>query len=214
MLFRGMSKSETKSHKWRKELSHPDNTHSSLTKQSKNAMMSSISPSWKSLYDERMASLRTEGLYSSYDHPEITHPSASPTRPMSDGITMGASSTFDRLMMSIGKQKGGASSSTRLQPQLTSSSLGLTPPLGAAGDISDMFAGVLTGLDELRRDMTKRIDQVDERAHQGRKNLRDELTHVKLQARVDQAQLIRNTDQCLAESLAQANKSHRKKRLG
>ena len=54
--------------------------------------------------------------------------------------------------------------------------------------------------------MTKRIDQVDERAHQGRENLRDELTLVKSQARVDQAQLIRNTDQCLAESLAQANK--------
>ena len=165
-----------------------------------------------------MASLRTEGLSSSYDHPEITHPdvnftpcpmydmsrkasSASPTRPMSDGITMGASSTFDRLMMSMGKQKGRASSSTRLQPQLTSSSLGLTPILGAAGDISDMFAGVMTGLDELRRDMTKRIDQVEERAHQGREKLRDELTHV-----AHQAQLIRNTDQCLAESLAQANK--------
>ena len=69
-----------------------------------------------------------------------------------------------------------------------------------------MFAGVMNGLDELRRDMTKRIDQVDERAHQGRENLRDELTHAKSQARVDQAQLIRNTDQCLAESLAQTNK--------
>ena len=235
VLFRGMSKSETKSHKWRKELSHPASTHSSLAKQSKNALMSSISPSeeqtgskakksWKSLYDERMASLQTEGLSSSYDHPEMTHPdvnftpcprndmsrkasSASPTRPMSDGITTGASSTFDRLIMSMGKQKGGASSSTRLQPQLTSSSLELNPTLGAAGDISDMFAGVMTGLDELRRDMTKRIDQVDERAHQGRENLRDELTHVKSQqARVDQAQMIRNTDQCLAESLAQANK--------
>ena len=125
---------------------------------------------------------------------------------MSDGITMGASSTFDRLMTSMHKQKGGASSSTRLQPQLTSSSLGLTRPLGAAGDISDMFAGVMNGLDELRRDMTKRIDQVDERAHHGRESLKDELTHVKSQARFDQAQLIRNTDQCLAESLAQANK--------
>ena len=234
VLFRGMSKSETKSHRWRREFSHPANTHSSLAKQSNNAMMSSISPSeeqpgskakksWKSLYDERMASLRTEGLSSSYDHPGITHPdvnftpcprndmsrkasSASPTRPMSDGITMGASSTFDRLMTSMSKQKGGESSSNRLQPQLTSSSLGLTPPLGATGDISDMFAGVMNGLDELRRDMTKRIDQVDERAHQSRENLRDELTHVKSQARVDQAQLIRNTDQCLAESLAQANK--------
>ena len=234
VLFKGMSKLETKSHRWRRENSHSANTHSSLAKQSNNAMMSSISPSeeqpvskakksWKSLYDERMASLRTEGLSFSYDYPEITHPdvnftpcprndmsrrasSASPTRPMSDGITMGASSTFDRLMTSMSKQKGGASSSTRLQPQLPSSSLGLTPSFGATSDIGDMFAGVMNGLDELRRDMTKRIDQVDERAHQGRENLRDELTHVKSQARVDQAQLIRNTDQCLAESLAQAIK--------
>ena len=163
-----MSKSETKRHKWGKEPSHPTNTHSSLTKQSKNAMMSSISPSeeqtgskakknWNSLYDERMESLQTEGLYSSYDYPEITHPdvnftpcprndmsrkalSTSLTRPMSDGITLRVSSTFDRLMTSMPKQKGGASSRTRLQPQLTSSSLGLTPTLGAAGDISDMFA--------------------------------------------------------------------------
>ena len=234
VLFKGMSKSETKSHRWRGEYSHSASTHSSLAKQSNNAMMSSISPSeeqpgskanksWKSLYDERMASLPTVGLTSSYDYPETSHPdvnftpcprndkngkalSATPTRPMSDGITMGASSTFDRLMTSMSKQKGGASSSTRLQPQLTSSTLGLTPSFGATGDISDMFTGVMNGLDELRRDMTKRIDQVDERAHKGQENLRDELTHVKSQARVDQAQLIRNTDQCLAESLAQANK--------
>ena len=234
VLFKGMSKSEPKSHRWRGEYSHSASTHSSLAKQSNNAMMSSISPSeeqtgskakksWKSLYDERMASLPTVGLTSSDDYPEITHPdvnftpcprndmsrkasSTSPTRPMSDGITMGASSTFDRLMTSMSKQKGGASSSTRLQPQLTSSSLGLTPSFGATGDISDMFAGVMNDLDELRRDMTKRIDQVDERAHKGQENLRDELTHVKSQARVDQAQLIRNTDQCLAESLAQTNK--------
>ena len=78
--------------------------------------------------------------------------------------------------------------------------------MGAADDISDKFAGVMTGLEELRRDMTKRIDQVDERAQQGREKLRDELTHVKSQARFDQAQLIRNNDQCLAENLAQANK--------
>ena len=235
VLFKGMSKLETKSHRSRREYSNSTKNHSSLAKQSNNAMMSSISlseeqpgskakKSWKSLYDERMASLRTECLSSNYDYPEITHPdvnftpcprndmsrkasSASPTKPMSDGITMGASSTFDRLMMSMSKQKGGASSSTRLQPQLTSSSLGLTPSFGATGDISDMFAGVMNGLDELRRDMTKRIDQVDERAHQGRENLRDELTHAKSQARVDQAQLIRNTDQCLAESLAQAKKA-------
>ena len=202
-------------------ISEEKNNHLWSSK-AKNAMMSSISPSeertgskakksWKSLYDERMASLRTESLSSNYDYPEITHRgvdvtpcsrndmsrkalSASPTRPMSDGITMGASSTFDRLMMSMGEQKGGASSSTRLQPQLTSSSLGLTPAMGAAGDISDMFAGVMTGLEELRRDMTKRTDRVEERAHQGQEKFRDELTHVKSQARVDKAQLIRNTD--------------------
>ena len=116
-------------------------------------MISSISPSeeqtgskakksWKSSYDERMASLQTDGLSSSYDYLEIIHPdvdftpcprndmsrkalSTSPTRTMSDGMTVGVSSTFDRLMMSMDKQKGGASSSTRLQQQLTSSSLGL-----------------------------------------------------------------------------------------
>ena len=76
-------------------------------------------------------------------------------------------------MTSMSQQKGGASSSTRLQTQLTSSFLGLTPSFGATGDISDMFAGVMNGLDELRRDMTKRIDQVDERAHKGQENLRD-----------------------------------------
>ena len=54
--------------------------------------------------------------------------------------------------------------------------------------------------------MTKRMDRVEERAHQGQKNFCDELTHVKSQARVDQAQLIRITDQCLAESLAHTNK--------
>ena len=66
---------------------------------------------------------------------------------MSDGITVGVSSTFEMLMMSMGKQKGGAESSTRLQPQLTSS----FPASRAAGDISDMFAGVMTGLEDLRR---------------------------------------------------------------
>ena len=70
-----------------------------------------------------------------------------------------------------------------------------------------MFACVMTGLEELRRDMTKRIDRVGDRAHhQGQEELRDELTNVRSQARVDQAQLIRNTDQGLAEGLAQATK--------
>ena len=52
--------------------------------------------------------------------------------------------------MSMGAQNGGASSSTRLQPQLTSSSLGLTPVLGTAGDVTCMFTSVMPGLEELR----------------------------------------------------------------
>ena len=115
---------------------------------------------------------------------------------------MGASSTYDRLMMSMGTQKCLASSNTRLQPQSTSSSLSLTPMHGTASDLSDKFAGVMTGLEELRRDMSKTIYRVEERAQQGQEKLRDELTDVKSQARTDQAQLIQNTDQCLAESFA------------
>ena len=203
-------------------------------KQGKNAMMSSISPrveqtsskakrSFKTMYDERMRSLRTDGLSSGYDGLGLMHSgmdftpsprqeksekalSHSPTRPMSDGITMGVSSTYDRLMMSVGTQKGGASSSTRLQPQLTSSYLGHTPMLGTASDMSDMFVAIMTGLKELRRDLTKKIDRVEERAQQGQEKLRNELTDVKSQTRTDQAQLIRNTDQCLAQSLILAAK--------
>ena len=98
VLFREMSKSETKSHKWRKIFSQPTNKHFSLAKQSRNATMSSISPSeeqmgskarksWKSLYDGRMASLQTEGLSSSYDHPEITHPDVNFTPCQRNGIS-------------------------------------------------------------------------------------------------------------------------------
>ena len=124
--------------------------------------------------------------------------SNSPSRSKSDGITVGASSNFDRLMMSVGTRKGSASSSIRLQPQLTSSSLVLSPVLWMAGDVRHVSANVMTGLEELRRDMTRRMDRVEERAHQGQEKLRDELTDVKSQARTDQAQLIRNTDRCLS----------------
>ena len=96
--------------------------------------------------------------------------------------------------MSMGTQKGGASSITRLQPQLTSSSLGLTLMLGSASDMIDMFAGVMTGLKELRRKMTKKIYRVEKRAQQGQAKLRNAPTDVESQARTDQAQLIRNTD--------------------
>ena len=82
-------------------------------------------------------------------------------------------------MLSMDTQEGGASSSTRLQPQLTSSYLGRTP-------MSDMFAGVMTGLKELRRDMTKKLHKVEEIAQQGQEKLRNELTDVKSQARTDQ----------------------------
>ena len=161
-------------------------------------MMSSIGPreeqssskakrSFKTMYLECKRSLQTDELSSGYGGLGLMHTdmdstpsprqdknkkalSDSPTRPMSDGITIGASSTYDRLMMSMSTQKIGASSSTRLHPQLTSSSLGLTPMLGMASDMSDMFASVMTSLVELRRDMTKKIDRVEERAQVTGKN--------------------------------------------
>ena len=116
--------------------------------------------------------------------------SNSTIRPIADGITVEASSMFDRWMMSMGTQKGGASSIIRLQPQLTSSSLGLTPVYVAAGDISDMFAGVMNKV---------------------KRNCKMSYKNVKSQARVDQAQMTRNTDQCLGESLAQAKKESEKR---
>ena len=61
--------------------------------------------------------------------------------------------------MSMGTQDGGASSSARLQPQMTSSSLGLTPVLWKASDVSGMFAKVMTSLEELRQDTMKMIDR-------------------------------------------------------
>ena len=70
-----------------------------------------------------MTSLRFEGLTSSYDIPRLVHSdvdftpsprheknkkalSNPPFRPMSDGITVGASSTFDRQIMIGGKAVG------------------------------------------------------------------------------------------------------------
>ena len=77
LLCKGTSKSEIKSNGRRKE-------QSSLVKQGKNAMISSISPredqpsskagkSFKTLYDERRTSLRTDGLSSGFDHPGLMH---------------------------------------------------------------------------------------------------------------------------------------------
>ena len=90
----------------------------------------------------------------------------------------------------MGTQEGSASSSTRLQPQITSSSLCLTLVLGTASDVSCMFANVMTCHEKLREDTTKIIDRVEERAQQGHEGLRDELADAKLQARSEQAQLI------------------------
>ena len=89
---------------------------------------------------------------------------------------------------------------------MSSSFLGLTPVLGTASGVRDIFAKVMPGLEELRQDMTKRIDRVEERAQHGHERLRDELEDAKSQAKSDQAQLIQNTDQCLAESVVLATK--------
>ena len=112
LFFKGTSRSETGNSSRGKE-------QSSLAKQSKNAMMSTISPReeksssrakkcFKKLYDERMMSLRTDGLSSGLDHPGIMHsdtdftpsPRQEKNKKAMSGITMGASSTIDRLMMS------------------------------------------------------------------------------------------------------------------
>ena len=70
-------------------------------KQSKNAMMSSISPS------EEQTGSKAKKSWKSFVLTLIRKAlSTSPTRPMSDGIALGVSSTFDRLMTSMGKQKG------------------------------------------------------------------------------------------------------------
>ena len=72
----------------------------------------------------------------------------------------------------------------------------------------------MPSLEELRRDMTKRMDPVEERAQQGQEELRDELADVKSQARTDQAQLIRHTNHCLAESLALGTKESEERDIG
>ena len=79
-----------------------------------------------------------------------------------------------------------------------SSSLGLTPVLGTAGDLSDMFAGALFA-DQEHESRWRKAQKRHER-------LRDELTDAKSQERRDQAKLIRNSDQCQAETLALATK--------
>ena len=76
-LFKETTSSETKSNNRRKG-------QSSLVKQGKNAMMSRISPreeqlsskarkSFNTMYDERIAPLRTDGLPSDFDHPGLMH---------------------------------------------------------------------------------------------------------------------------------------------
>ena len=72
--------------------------------------------------------------------------------------------------------------------------------LGTASDVSGLFASVMTGLEDLRQDVTERIDRVEHRAQQGHQKLRDELPDLKLQARRKQPQLIRNIDQCVSET--------------
>ena len=86
----------------------------------KNPRLSSkASKSFNTMYDERMAPLRTDGLSSVFDHPGLMHSdtdfkpnprqekikkamSNSPLRPKPDGMTMVKPSIFDRLIMSVG----------------------------------------------------------------------------------------------------------------
>ena len=99
---------------------------------------------------ESMNSLQAAGIYSGFDHLGIMHSdkdftlspwqeknkkamSNSPSRQMSEGRTMGRSSRFDGLMRSMDTQKVGVFSSTRLQPQITSSQCWARPVMWEAG---------------------------------------------------------------------------------
>ena len=131
-----------------------------------------------------MTWLQADGLSFAFDHLGLMHSDAdftprskqeknkkamskSPSRPMEGVIRMGTSSTFDRLMVYMCEQKAGASSSSRLQLQLPSTSLGLTPVLGSVSDVRGMFTDRMTGVQELRRGMTKRINRLEERGSTG-----------------------------------------------
>ena len=76
-----------------------------------------------------------------------------------------------------------------------------------------MFVGVMTGLEELRHDMTKRMDRSEEKARKGHESLRDEMTYVKSEARNYQVQLIRDTDQFLARKFGTGKQGVTRKRL-
>ena len=78
--------------------------------------------------------------------------------------------------------------------------------LGTISDASGIVASAMTGLEELRQDVTERFEREEERAQQGHQLLKDELAGANLQARRDEAELIRNIDQRLARSLALATK--------
>ena len=78
--------------------------------------------------------------------------------------------------------------------------------LDLAGDLGGMFADVVACLEELRRDMTKRTDRIEERAQRSHEMLGDEQAYKKSQAKCDQVLLIQNTNLCCAESLAPSNK--------
>ena len=84
---------------------------------------------WVAIYFAHLGPIHSDMDFTSSPRQEMKKKAMS-TWPLSDGLTMGASSTSDRLMMSMDTQRGGASSSTRLQPRLASSSLDLIVGLG------------------------------------------------------------------------------------
>ena len=207
-MFEYTSRSETKHDSRRKE-------QSPLVKMRKSAMILSISPpeeessskakkSINTLYDERVVCYKLveyySGLMNSYtdftsspkQEKKKKAMSTSPSRPWTARwIPVETFSTFDRLMMSMDMERCRASSSTRLQPQLMSSPLGLTSAFGWANDVRGI---VMTGFDGLRQNITKRIDRVEERTQQCYGRLGDELANAKSQANCDHVQLVQNTD--------------------
>ena len=85
-------------------------------------------------------------------------------RLMSGGISMEASSTFEKLIIAKRSKRDAASSSTRIQAAVSLPILGLMPMLDSAREISEFIRHVISGFDQLRQSMSSEIDKVDKNA--------------------------------------------------
>ena len=82
-------------------------------------------------------------------------------------------------------KRDGVSTITRLQHEMMPPTLGLTSELGPACEINGMFADVMARLPELRQEMTKRLDKVNEIVQYDHGKLKDELADKRSRANYD-----------------------------